>query len=145
MFAYSSSCLSGCFCIWELTLLIFCRMQENTTPLMVALQSNWKEAVVKLLDRGADPNIMKENNILALHFAIEFCADDCECSCRWVDLQAFNFIYLFFNVFLLSDGYSKWIVTHIYLHTVLSHWRFMPSSIVLVFIHCLATSFKALS
>ncbi|XP_045596674.2 ankyrin repeat and SOCS box protein 14 [Procambarus clarkii] len=51
------------------------RMQDGTTPLMLAVQSNWKEGVNKLLELGADVNIMKNDGVLALHFAIEFCVD----------------------------------------------------------------------
>ncbi|KAK8741406.1 hypothetical protein OTU49_002204, partial [Cherax quadricarinatus] len=51
------------------------RMQDGTTALMLAVQSNWKDAVNKLLEHGADVNVMKADGVLALHFAIEFCLD----------------------------------------------------------------------
>lgn len=54
------------------------RMEGGTTPLMLAVQSNWKEAVMKLLECGADVNIMKKDGVLALHFAIQFCPDNTE-------------------------------------------------------------------
>ncbi|XP_068249187.1 ankyrin repeat and SOCS box protein 3-like [Palaemon carinicauda] len=51
------------------------RMSDGTTPLMLAVQSNAKEAVMRLIDCGADPNIVKVNGVLALHYAVEFCPD----------------------------------------------------------------------
>ncbi|XP_071519663.1 uncharacterized protein [Panulirus ornatus] len=54
------------------------RMDGGTTPLMLAVQSNWSEAVMKLLERGADVDIMKRDGVLALHFAIQFCPDNSE-------------------------------------------------------------------
>ncbi|XP_066946236.1 LOW QUALITY PROTEIN: ankyrin repeat and SOCS box protein 14-like [Macrobrachium rosenbergii] len=51
------------------------RMTDGTTPLMLAVQCNAKEAVLRLLDCGADPNIIKANGIVALHYAVEFCPD----------------------------------------------------------------------
>ncbi|XP_064096310.1 uncharacterized protein LOC135208093 [Macrobrachium nipponense] len=51
------------------------RMTDGTTPLMLAVQCNAKEAVLRLLDCGADPNIIKVNGIMALHYAVEFCPD----------------------------------------------------------------------
>ncbi|KAG7161270.1 Ankyrin repeat and SOCS box protein 3-like [Homarus americanus] len=58
------------------------RMQDGTTALMLAIQSNWKDAVFRLLEHGADVRIMKTVGVLALHFAIEFCPVDTELSSR---------------------------------------------------------------
>lgn len=50
-------------------------MSDGSTPLMLAVQEGWDFAVDRLLERGADVYLMKPNNILALHFAIQFTSD----------------------------------------------------------------------
>lgn len=47
-------------------------MDDGTTPLMVAVQKYWKRGVERLLDEGADVNAVKLDNIMALHFAIQY-------------------------------------------------------------------------
>ncbi|XP_045123479.1 ankyrin repeat and SOCS box protein 14-like isoform X2 [Portunus trituberculatus] len=49
------------------------RMNDGTTPLMLAVQNCWDWGVERLLDEGADVNVVKLDNVLALHFAIQFC------------------------------------------------------------------------
>ncbi|XP_063869199.1 ankyrin repeat and SOCS box protein 14-like isoform X1 [Scylla paramamosain] len=48
------------------------QMNDGTTPLMLAVQMCWDWAVERLLDEGADVYVMKSNNILVLHFAIQY-------------------------------------------------------------------------
>ncbi|XP_042877702.1 ankyrin repeat and SOCS box protein 3-like [Penaeus japonicus] len=52
------------------------KMNDGTTPLMLAVQRRWKQTVEKLLDCSADVNITKADGVLALHFGIEFCSDE---------------------------------------------------------------------
>lgn len=52
------------------------RDKDGTTPLMLAVQSGWKDAVWKLLECGADVNITNTHGVLALHYAIEFPKDN---------------------------------------------------------------------
>lgn len=48
------------------------QMVDGTTALMLAVQAGWELAVDKLLEQGADVYLMKNKEILALHFAIQF-------------------------------------------------------------------------
>ncbi|KAK3879401.1 hypothetical protein Pcinc_016031, partial [Petrolisthes cinctipes] len=52
------------------------RDMDGTTPLMLAVQSGWKYGVWKLLECGADVNLVNYHDVLALHYAIEFPKDD---------------------------------------------------------------------
>ena len=65
------------------------RLYDGTTPLMLVVQGCWDRAVDQLLERGASVYRMKDDdNIMVLHFAIQFCADpenkrcDIPVSCR---------------------------------------------------------------
>ncbi|KAK7080070.1 hypothetical protein SK128_012287, partial [Halocaridina rubra] len=54
------------------------QMLDGTTPLMLAVQMNLAGAVTCLLELGADPNIVKEDGIMALHYAVQFCPDSAD-------------------------------------------------------------------
>lgn len=57
------------------------RMNDGTTPLMLAVQACWNLAMDRLLEHGADVYLMKSNNILVLHFAIQFAPDSQQKRC----------------------------------------------------------------